>query len=169
MERGFTRPDAPVSLVWSQSIDELPSVRPQLMHESTSHIDIPMSSERSFAFVFAVVFSLIGFYPLLNSGEPRKWIFIPAGAILLIGLFAPRLLTKPNYFWFQLSTILGSVVSQIVMAILFLLIITPTGIALRASRRLRKGNSRTQEAAASTYWLQRGPDSNPMCSLRNQY
>ena len=49
------------------------------MNEAKAHIDIPIGSERGFAIVFTVVFSLLALQPLLNGGNPRSWMLIAAG------------------------------------------------------------------------------------------
>jgi len=139
------------------------------MYEAKSHISVPINSERSFALVFTVVFSLLGFHPLLNGGKPRNWMLIVAGVILLVGLVAPRLLATPNRLWFGVATVIGTVVSQVVMAVLFLLVLTPTGIIMRLFRRSGNRHGEARGAAMLTYWIPRGPNNNPMGSMRNQY
>ena len=139
------------------------------MYEAKSHISVPISSECSFALVFTVVFSLLGFHPLLNGEKPRNWMLIVAGVILLVGLVAPRLLATPNRLWFGVATVIGTVVSQVVMAVLFLLVLTPTGIALRVFRRIAARHRTRPDSTPLTYWIPRGPESSPMGTMRNQY
>ena len=139
------------------------------MHEAKAHISTPIGSERSFAVVFTVVFCLLGFHPLLNGESPRSWLLIASGVTLVVGFTVPHLLAIPNRLWFRFGLTVGTVVSQIIMAVMFFLVVTPTGIVLRVFRRTATGKRTTPAAATTTYWIPRGPDSNPMGSLRNQY
>ena len=139
------------------------------MYEAKAHISTPIGSERSFAVVFTVVFCLLGFHPLLNGGSPRSWLLIASGVTLVIGIAAPHLLAVPNRLWYRFGLTIGTVVSQIVMAVIFILVVTPTGIVLRVFRRTATGNRTASAVATTTYWIPRGSDSNPLGSLRNQY
>lgn len=139
------------------------------MHESVTHTEIPIGSERSFAVVFTVVFTLIGLRPLFTDGSVRRWAVLVAVVIMLAGIVVPRLLVVPNRLWCRLGLAIGAVMSQVVMAVIFFLVLTPTGLAMRSFRRVPTEHRRFPDAAQSTYWIPRGQDENPMGSLRNQY
>ena len=139
------------------------------MHEVTEHAEIPIGSERSFAVVFSIVFALIGLRPLLDDGAARRWAILVAVVILLVGLVIPRLLVVPNRLWCRLGIAIGAVMSQVVMAIIFFLVITPTGLTMRLVRRVSTKDRRFPDASKSTYWILRGQEGNPMGSMRNQY
>ncbi len=139
------------------------------MDKLEARIPVAIGSERGFAAVFALVFLLLGFQPLLNKSSPRVWMLLTSVAIMTAGLLVPRLLVIPNRLWFRLGMTIGTVMSQVVMAVLFVLVVTPTGFL----RKLVSGStnrSRTfPDRERSTFWVDRGPDENPMGSLRNQY
>ena len=139
------------------------------MHEVTEHAEIPIGSERSFAVVFSIVFAFIGFRPLLGDGAVRRWAIVVAVVVLLVGLVVPRLLVVPNRLWCRLGIAIGAVMSQVVMAIIFFLVITPTGLIMRLVRRVSTKDPRFPDASKSTYWMLRGQGENPMGSMRNQY
>ena len=139
------------------------------MHEVTEHAEIPIGSERSFAVVFSIVFTFIGFRPLLGDGAVRRWAIVVAVVILLVGLVVPRLLVVPNRLWCRLGIAIGAVMSQVVMAVIFFLVITPTGLIMRLVRRVSTKDPRFPDASKSTYWMLRGQGENPMGSMRNQY
>ena len=139
------------------------------MHEVAEHAEIPIGSERSFAVVFSIVFAFIGLRPLLGDGAARRWAIVVAVVILLVGLVIPRLLVVPNRLWCRLGIAIGAVMSQVVMAIIFFLVITPTGLVMRLVRRVSTKDPRFPDASKSTYWMLRGQGENPMGSMRNQY
>ena len=139
------------------------------MHEPVEHTKTPIGSERSFAVVFTIVFTLVALRPLLDDGPIRRWAILVAVAILLVGIAAPHVFVVPNRLWCRLGIALGSVTSQVVMVALFFLVLTPTGLAMRLFGKVPKEHGRLPDAAMSTYWIRRGKHENPMGSLRNQY
>ena len=139
------------------------------VHAAVEHPEISVGSERSFAVVFSMVFTLIGLRPLLDDDAARGWAILVAVVILLVGLVFPRLLVVPNRLWCRLGIAIGAVMSQVVMALIFFLVITPTGLTMRLVRRVSTQDRRFPDASKSTYWIPRGQEENPMGSMRNQY
>jgi predicted membrane metal-binding protein len=124
-------------------------------------------SERGFAIVFAVVFVLVGLWPLLSGGPVRAWALLIAAAFLLAGFAAPRILAPLNRLWFRFGMALGRIVSPIVMGILFFGTVMPTGLLMRLFRkdllRLRF------DPAAESYWIPRDPPGPSAESLKQQF
>ena len=63
------------------------------------HDKIKAGSERSFGIVFAVVFAIVGLFPLLQGAEGsgiRAWALIVATGFLLVALLRPALLRPLN-------------------------------------------------------------------------
>ena len=58
--------------------------------------DIKTSSDRSFGIVFAVVFAIIGLWPVPFGGLPRWWSLAIAAAFLVVALVRPGLLAPLN-------------------------------------------------------------------------
>ena len=96
----------------------------------TNH-KIKKSTNRSFGLVFFFVFLIIGFWPLLNQDSPRLWSLIISLVFLILGLLNSKILSPLNSIWFKFGELLGLVVSPIVMAIIFFLVVTPTGIIMK--------------------------------------
>lgn len=123
------------------------------MSEFQSKTEISQGSERSFGIVFSVVFLIIALWPLLNGNTVRYWALLVAAVILALGLFAPKILEKPNKLWFKFGLLLGSIVAPITMALIFITTILPIGLILRASGKdLLK---QKLESDASSYWIDR--------------
>ena len=53
-------------------------------------------------------------------------------ALVLFGVFAPRLLVIPRKFWMKLAEVMAYVSSRIILAIVFFLVLTPIGLVKRA-------------------------------------
>ena len=90
-----------------------------------------MGSNRSFGVVFSVVFLIISFWPLFTEGTIRIWAIFIAILFLLISYFKPDVLYPLNKIWFKFGLLLGSIVSPIVMGIVFFIIVTPIGLIMR--------------------------------------
>jgi hypothetical protein len=125
------------------------------------------SSNRSFGFVFAVVFAIIGLWPLLGSGVLRWWSLVVAAVFALLAVAAPAVLAAPNRWWMAFGLLLGRIVSPIVLGLMFYAVFTPMGWALRAMGKDPLRLSR--DTAAASYWIERKPPGPPPESLNNQF
>tara|TARA_B110000014_G_C19537429_1_gene288062 strand:+ start:41 stop:430 length:390 start_codon:yes stop_codon:yes gene_type:complete len=109
------------------------------------------SSNRSFGIVFFVVFLVIGIYPLINSEDLRVWAIVLSIIFLILGLLNSQLLNPLNILWFKFGILLGNIVSPIIMALIFFLIIYPTGILVRLFKKNFLGLRFEKELAS--YWI----------------
>ena len=124
-----------------------------------SNKKIKISTNKSFGIVFFVVFLIIALYPLINDGNIRIWASIVTIVFLILGLINSSILTPLNKIWFKFGIILGSIVSPIVMGIIFFLVVTPTSLIMRMIGSnllgLKKGNKKT-------YWIERSSNKSKM-------
>jgi hypothetical protein len=129
--------------------------------------DVKGSSDRSFGVVFAVVFTLIGLFPLAFGGAVRLWSLSVGAVFLALALAAPSLLSPLNRIWLRFGLLLHRIVSPLVLGIMFFLVITPTGVLMRA---LGKDLLRLKfDQGSSSYWIERVPPGPPPESLRDQF
>jgi len=122
---------------------------------------------REFAFVFAFLAVLIGLAPLVRGGSPR---FIALGVtiiFLVVGLFAPRIVSVPARAWLALAALLNRTISAVVMAIIYLVVITPMGLYRRISGK--DTLQRRFDHTVSTYWTEREEPSPRAETLPRQY
>jgi hypothetical protein len=127
----------------------------------------PRASERSFGIVFAVVFAMIGLFPLLSGNDPRWWALGVGVAFLVLAFAAPKLLAPLNGVWMAVGKIMHKVVSPLVLGLLFAIAVVPTGLFLRLRGmdplRLKR------DAAAKSYWIMREPPGPEPMSFKNQF
>jgi len=109
-----------------------------------------LPSNRSFGATIAVIFALIGLYPMLGDAPVRQWALITAGGLALVAVVAPSILTVPNRLWMGFGAVAGRVTNPLVLALVFFLFITPISLLLRALRQDPLG-LRLDEGA-DTYW-----------------
>ena len=114
---------------------------------------IKISSNRSFGFLFFVVFIAISLWPLKSQEDLRLWALILSLIFLVLGILNSRFLTPLNKLWYKFGIFLGSIVSPIVMGIIFFVIVTPIGLIMRfLGKDLLRVN---KNKIASTYWINR--------------
>jgi hypothetical protein len=138
------------------------------LHESLQSTtrDVP-GTERSFGIVFALVFTVIGLWPLISGGAVRTWSLLIAAAFLLAGFAAPAILAPLNRLWFRFGMLLGRIVSPVVMALLYYVTVMPTGLLMRL---FGKDVLRLKfDSQAETYWIPREPPGPPPDSLKQQF
>ena len=124
---------------------------------------IKLPSNRNFGIVFAIVFMIVALWPLLNQNEIRVWSLTISFIFLVLGLINSKLLSPLNKVWFKFGLILGSIIAPIVMGIVFFLVVTPTGLIMKALGKDLLGLKRNKN---NTYWLEKDNSNN---NLKNQF
>ena len=124
-------------------------------------------SPRGFGIVFAVVFAVIGLWPLMGGESARTWALVLAGVLLALALMRPALLAPLNRLWLGLGAVLHRIVNPLVMGLMFFAIIMPTALVLRLMGKdlLR----RRFHPGAESYWIPREPPGPEPQSMRNQF
>tara|TARA_B100002052_G_scaffold84030_1_gene77194 strand:- start:2478 stop:2864 length:387 start_codon:yes stop_codon:yes gene_type:complete len=125
--------------------------------------NIKLPSNRNFGIVFFIVFLIIALWPVLKQNEIRIWSLIISFIFFILGLINSKLLTPFNKLWFKFGIFLGSIISPIVMGIVFFLVVTPTGLIMRF---LRKDILKLKNNNKDSYWIDKD---NTSSSMRNQF
>ena len=96
---------------------------------------IKIGSNRSFGIVFAIVFLIISFYPLINGNEILVWSLILSIIFFILGIVNSILLKPFNFVWFKFGIFLGSFVSPIIMGLVYFVVVFPTFLILRIFKK----------------------------------
>ena len=124
---------------------------------------IKIGSNRSFGIVFFVVFLIISIWPLLDEKELRYWALIVSIIFLILGILKSNILTPLNKVWFKFGILLGHIISPIIMALIFFLVVTPISFIMKIFGKdilnLKKNNN-------SSYWIKKDKQSD---SMRKQF
>ena len=123
---------------------------------------IKVSSNKSFGIVFFIFFMAVGFYPLINNEEYRLWALIISLIFLILGLVNSSFLTPLNLLWFKFGMLLGRVVSPIIMALVFFVVVTPTGLIMKL---FQKDLLKLKKKDKKSYWIERKTKS----EMKNQF
>jgi len=137
-------------------------------HEDLSRThEVKASSNRSFGWVFTAVFLIVAVWPLVSGGMVRWWSLLVAAAFALVTVAAPKLLAVPNRLWMRVGLLLNRIISPIVLAFLFYVVVTPMGVLMRVfgkdSLRLRR------DASDTSYWIERDPPGPKPDSMNHQF
>ncbi len=125
--------------------------------------DVKIGSNRSFGIVFFAVFLIISIYPLINGNNIRLWALIISLVFLIFGLLNSTILNPLNRLWFKFGIFLGKIVSPLIMAIIFFIVVTPIGILMRI---LRKDLLNLKVNNSSSYWIKKD---GPKSKMKNQF
>ena len=115
--------------------------------------EIKIGSNKSFGIVFFIFFLIISLWPIKNGGNLNIWLFSISIIFLILGVINSKLLKPLNFIWFKFGLLLGSIISPIVMSIIFFLVVTPTSILIKLFNKdilnLKKNKKK------KTYWIEK--------------
>ena len=141
--------------------------QPTFHEDLTREHEVKAGSERALGIVFAMVFLIVGLWPLLGEGTIRPWALIVAGVFLTLGLLAPKLLKPLNWVWFRFGLLLHKIVNPIIMALLFFTTVTPIALIMKIFGK--DSLHRKFDASAKSYWIERQPPGPDPKTMRNQF
>ena len=125
--------------------------------------DVKIGSNRSFGIVFFIVFLLISIYPLINDEGLRIWSFVVSLIFLVLGIINSNILSPLNKLWFKFGILLGKIISPIIMAIIFFLVVTPIGLMMRI---IGKDLLNLKYSDYKSYWIEK---TGPKSKMKNQF
>lgn len=121
---------------------------------------------RSFGILFCLVFAIVAVWPLFSGNGLRMWAVGVSIVFAILAIAAPNLLTPLNRAWMQFGALLHRIVSPIVLAVLFFVVITPFGLVMRVMKRDPLRLSRHEDRS---YWVDRMPPGPRPDSLDKQF
>jgi Saxitoxin biosynthesis operon protein SxtJ len=138
-----------------------------VLEPSVARGPAPESSDRSFGFVFAGVFALIGCWPVVRLLPPRWWMLGIAVAFALAALVWPQILHPFNRTWLALGRLLHRVVSPLLMGVIFFVVVTPIAWIMRL--RGKDVLSLARRTDLSSYWITREPQAPASETMKRQF
>ena len=104
----------------------------------------------AFGILFFILFLIIGLYPLKTGEVIRVWSIVLSLVFLIITIIRPNLFTFLNKLWIKFGTLLGKMITPIILGLIFLLLIIPSGILIRILKKDVMGLKKK-----SSYWITR--------------
>jgi hypothetical protein len=147
----------------------MPTVREDLHEEFQRADDEPAgaSSEHSFGLLLATVCGVLSVLAWHAGRQSALWWLAAAIILTIVALAAPHLLALPKRLWLKLGYALHVVVSPIILAIMFFVVITPMGMLMRL--RGHDPMRRRSDRAVDSYWIVRNPPGPAPPSMRQQF
>ena len=134
----------------------------------TAHASGPkQGSDRAFGIVFTILFLVIGLWPLMKGGPVRLWALAVAAIFLILALAAPKVLTPLNRLWLAFGMLLGRVISPIMLFLVYLIAVVPTGLFMRLFGK--DPLHRRFDPKATSYWVHRVPPGKPDATMTRQF
>jgi hypothetical protein len=93
--------------------------------------NIEMKAERKFGIMFSLIFYLLGIYLYFAETHFSWWPFMAATILLAVSILKPSILIIPNILWLKLGLILGSIVTPVIMTIVYFSTVVPIGIIMK--------------------------------------
>lgn len=101
------------------------------MIEEIKNIKTNKGDIRKFGFLMGGVLIAISIFMLWKAFNQYQLVFVIGAIFILLGYFIPIIL-KPIYIvWMTFATILGWIMTRVILTILFYLIVTPIGLIAR--------------------------------------
>jgi hypothetical protein len=124
-------------------------------HEDLARSDkVKVASERSFGFVFAAFFLLVGIYQAFGANSRGLIWFGIAAIMLLLALLCPGVLRPANLVWHRFGLLLHRVVNPVILGFLFFGVVTPIGLLMRLFGR-RPCQLELERRTGVSYWIAR--------------
>ena len=108
---------------------------------------------RKFSLMVGGVLVLLGLWLLFRHKARYPWLLWPGLLLLALGLTVPKSLKHVYVGWMTLAFILGFIVSNVLLTLLYYVVLTPIGLTARALGK--DFLQRTWQPNAATYWLKR--------------
>ena len=125
--------------------------------------EIKVGSNKSFGIVFFFVFLLISLYPLISNENIRLWSLVVSLIFLALGFINSNILSPLNKLWFKFGILLGKIISPIIMAIIFFIVVTPIGLIMRL---IGKDVLNLKYSDYKSYWIKK---TGPKSKMKNQF
>lgn len=121
---------------------------------------------RAFGLIWALIFLIVAFLPLINGHELRIWAVLISFLFTITSLFFPNFYKKTYFYqtWIRFGSFIGKINSKIIITILFYAIFLPIGIILRILGKdlLNKKIDKT----LPSYFIDRKA---PLQNMKNQF
>ena len=121
------------------------------------------NSNISFGILFFVIFLIISLWPLFKENDLRIWSFIISILFLILSILNSKILSPIKRVWIRFGELLGKIISPIVLAVVFFIVVTPIGLFMKI---LRKDLLNIKFTKDKSYWIKRDKDLGPM---KNQF
>jgi hypothetical protein len=119
--------------------------------EEIKNIKGNKSEWKKFGITMGIILSVIGFFLLWKKNNNYNYILFLAAAFFITGLILPSILRPIYKAWMALAVVMNFIMTRVIMAVIFYLIVTPTGLI--ASLTGKKFLDMKIDKSAKSYWI----------------
>ncbi len=128
-------------------------MRRSVIKDEIKNIKSGKKELKEFGITFAIVFGLFGVLFWWRHKPYFYYLFFVSVFFMFFGLFLPIALKPIQKIWMAVALVMGSIMTKVILFILFYLVITPIGIICRLSGKdildLKLDKAKT------SYWIKR--------------
>ena len=122
------------------------------------------NSNRSFGFLFFIVFAGLGLWPLTKGYSFNLFLILISLIFLFLGLINSKLLSPLNKAWIKFGELLGLIIAPIIMAFVYFIVLTPISLIVRIFGKDLLGLKFLKKK--DTYWIKRNKK---LSSMKKQF
>ncbi len=124
-----------------------------MFKEEFTNIKTDTSTLRKFGLLLTVFLGILGGISLWKNGNLYPYLFAAALLILILSLAYPQALKFIYKPWMMVAIVIGSIVSHVILFILFYLVFTPVGLILRLTGKDLLDEKIIRDK--DSYWIER--------------
>ncbi len=117
----------------------------------TDEIQSSKADLKKFGLTLGIVFGLLGAYFLWRGKSHAPYFLGASTFFLFFGAYFPAFLKPVQKAWMTLALLMGWVMTRVILAIVFYLVITPIGFMIRLSGK--DFMNRSFPRREDSYWL----------------
>lgn len=128
-------------------------MRRSVIKDEIKNIKSGKKELREFGITLGVFFGLLGVLFWWRNKPSFLYLFIASGFFAFFGLLIPIVLKPIQKIWMAIALVMGSIMTRVILSVLFYLVITPIGIICRV---LGKDIlDLTIDKSRESYWIKR--------------
>ena len=111
---------------------------------------------RKFGLVLGAAFAVLSFVLIVRSSDLWRVTAALSALLIVTGILYPTLLRPIEWFWMKLALVMGFVVTNVLLTLVFLIGVTPTGFIMRMFGKDPLGMRTGRQI--DSYWKDVEPD-----------
>lgn len=139
----------------------------QELMSNTNSSQFQLPTNRKFGCFFSAVFAFLSAYLYWKNWNAFFIVALVVSLFFAIASFlAPQTLAILNRLWYRFGKLIGNIISPIVLAFIFFILITPISLLTRLFGR---DELKIKKSRKESYWVDRSPPGPPSETFKNQY
>ena len=135
--------------------------------EELKKLDPDRRELRRFALVLGGALLVLGSFAWYRGSGVAPYLLLPGAVIAVCGLVAPAALRWLFFTWMAIGLVLGTIMTAIILTVVFVVAITPIGLVLRLLGR--DPLQRKLDPEAASYWIPKERPTNDPSRLEKYF